>query len=157
MLKQGSVDQVRHQQIQRATSHIVIAMAFYPRGLKKELADEYRGDLAPARDLFKEWKEFEKAAGHDEAFKLSRYEDRFDLSPTALFHLKTFSELAKEKDVYLICQCGIGERCHREMLLIAAHQKYDAPIDKVFHDYPVWKSRISGLNDKLTWGTLAGR
>ena len=149
MLKQASVEQVRNLQLPRENSHIVIAMCYYPRGIKKELSDEFRSELAPDRTLFTEWKEVEKAHGHDQAFITTRYEERFTLSPTGLYHLKKYSE--SPLDTYLVCQCKTGERCHREMLLLTGKLKYQAPIDKVFNSYPTYEKRIPDLNDKLAF------
>lgn len=149
MLKQASIEQIRRQEIPRANSHLVIAMAYHPRGIKKEWRDDYRGELAPDRELFKDWKEHEQKYGHAEAFARSNYEERFTPSPLALFHLQEYIRLAEEKDVYLICQCQMGERCHREMLLLIARKKYGAKTDKIFHDYPTLEKRIPALDDQL--------
>ena len=119
----------------------------YPRGVKKELSDEFRSELAPDRELLKEWKQFERDKGHDEAFKLTNYEARFQLTPTALYHLKKYSEASG--DTYLVCQCKIGERCHREMLLLTAKIKYNAKIGEVHNSYPTYEARIPLLDDQL--------
>jgi uncharacterized protein YeaO (DUF488 family) len=143
MFKQGSVSQVRNQEIPREQSHIVITMCYYPRGVKKEWSDEFRNILAPSRELFKEWKDFEKSFGHDEAFKLSRYEERFELSRMALGYLQVYGE--SPKDTYFICQCEVGERCHREMLLLVVKNKLAGKVEKIFHDYPIFEKRIKDL------------
>ncbi len=148
MLKQGSVSQIRHKEIPRENSLIVIAMCFYPRGIKKEWRDTYINALAPARELFTEWKAYEKKSGHDEAFRLSHYEERFSLTPFALNHLKIYSEDSGKMDIYLICQCEVGSRCHREMLLLTAKKRYGATIAPLFHTYPVFEKRIPILGDK---------
>ncbi len=146
MLKQGSVSQLRSGEIGREHGYLVVCMAYYPRGMKKEMIDEYRSDLAPDRQLFAEWKEFEEKSGHDEAFTRSRYEERFTLSTEALAHLKLLGEFARKADVYLFCQCAPGERCHREILLLTAREKFGAPIDKVFHDYPRFIERLPEIS-----------
>jgi hypothetical protein len=122
-------------------------MCYYPRGIKKEWRDDYRNDLAPDRKLFGQWKEFEKKSGHDQAFELSHYEERFHLSPVALFLLKKWSE--EKKTTYLVCQCHIGERCHREMLLLTAQKKYGAQIGRLYHSYPIYEKRIALLDDQI--------
>lgn len=141
MLKQASAKQIRTGEVGRRHGHIAIAMCFYPRGLRKELRDEYRRNLAPDVKLFKEWQIHEKKSGHDEAFRLSRYEKRFTLSPEAMSDLERLSALSREKDVYVVCQCAVGERCHREILLLLAKKKFRAPISKVFHEYPDFFAR----------------
>src|SRR5687767_7745897 len=116
MMKQGSVLQLRRRELLPSMGYIVIGMCFYPRGVSKEWRHEYRADLAPDRELFREWKNFEKTSGHDAAFRLTNYETRFTLKSEALVHLDCLCE--REEDVYLICQCQVGERCHREMLML---------------------------------------
>jgi uncharacterized protein YeaO (DUF488 family) len=142
VLKQGSVKQIRTGEITRGSGYVAITMCFYPRGLRKELRDEYRKNLAPDNVLFKEWQVFEKAHGHEAAFRLSRYEDRFTLSEEALENLRRLSELARKQDVYLICQCAVGERCHREILLLEAKRRFRAKTGKVFHTYPRYFARL---------------
>ena len=149
MLTQGSVDQVRKQEIDRAVSHIVIAMCFYPRQIKKEWRDDSITALGPDRELFNEWKAWERKVGHDEAFNKVHYEERFTPNPIALYQLQKLSQLANEKDVYLICQCQVGERCHREMLMLIARDKYGAKIGPLFHSYPVLEKRIAALDDQI--------
>jgi uncharacterized protein YeaO (DUF488 family) len=144
MLRQASVSQIRKGEITRDDGYVVITMRFYPRGLRKELRDEYRGELAPEKGLFKEFKRHQAAEGHDEAFRLSRYERRFALGPDALAHLKRLSELARKTDVFLVCQCAVGERCHRELLLLMARKRFNAPVDRVFHRYPDFRPAAAG-------------
>lgn len=143
MLKQGSISQLRTGELNRQNGYIVIAMAFYPRGLKKELADEYRSNLAPDRELFREWKEFEASHGHEAAFQKSSYEQRFQLPPDAWESLRRLTDVSRSKDVYLLCQCELGERCHREMVALAAQFKFKAEIAPLFNTYPVFESRLN--------------
>jgi uncharacterized protein YeaO (DUF488 family) len=143
MLKQASVKQVREQSLPRANTAIVVCMCFYPRGIRKEWRDDYRSELAPDRELFQEWKKYEKTDGHDGAFKLSHYEERFQLTELALRYLKYYVEESRQKDVYLVCQCNIGEKCHREMLMLTAQKKFSAPIDKIHNDYKIFSARLS--------------
>lgn len=142
MIKQASVKAIRDGEITRENGYVVIAMCFYPRGLRKDLRDEYRGDLAPDRQLFKEWKYFSNKFGHEEAFAKSDYERRFKLGEEARYHLRELAEKSQEKDIYLVCECKVGERCHRELIMLDAKRNFDAKIDKVHHDYPVYLERI---------------
>jgi uncharacterized protein YeaO (DUF488 family) len=137
MLKQGSVGQLRSGELTRAQGYIVVCMAFYPRGLKKDLLDEYRTHLAPDKELFKDWKNFEQQFGHDEAFKRSNYEARFTLNPEAMESLRRLTDKSRKQDVYLLCQCEPGQRCHREILLLIARDKLGADIGPVHNAYPV--------------------
>src|SRR3989338_317626 len=112
--------------VTRANGYIVIAMCFYPRGLKKELRDEYLSSLAPDKALFKDWQEFAKRYGHEAAF----------------VELERLTVLSRQKDVYLVCQCSEGERCHREMLLLAAKKAFGAEIAPVSQEYPRFLARL---------------
>lgn len=141
-IKQASVRQVRNGEVTRDDGYIVIAMCFYPRGLRKELRDEYRSDLAPERVLFKEFKGYQSRFGHKAGFTRSCYESRFNLSANALEHLNELAQLSRSRDVYFVCQCEVGERCHREMILLAAQKLYGAKIDRVFQSYSVFLKRI---------------
>lgn len=143
MLKQASIGQIRSGEISRDDGYLVACMAFYPRGLKKELLDEYRTHLAPARTLFAEWKKYEQEFGHDEAFKKSNYEERFTLPPDARESLRRLVDISKTKDVYLACQCEPGARCHREMLLLYAQSQFNAAIEPPHHAYPIFQKRIA--------------
>ncbi len=135
MLKQASVNQIRKGLVGRKDGYIVIGMCTYPRGLRKELHDEYRNDLAPDRALFKDFKHYQKSLGHEEAFQKSDYERRFSLSESGFDHLQYLSDLSKEQDVYLVCQCEVGQRCHREILMLIARRQFGAPIDRIFNRY----------------------
>jgi uncharacterized protein YeaO (DUF488 family) len=149
VLKQASVQQVRNQELPRENSLIVICMCFYPRGIKKEWRDDYKKELAPDRELFQEWKKLEKTDGHEGAFRLSHYEERFDLSELALRYLKYYCDESLTQDVYLVCQCKVGEKCHREMLMLIAQKKFGTPIDKIFNDYSVFVSRLTDRPTKI--------
>lgn len=141
MLKQASVSQIRSGALSRRDGYLAIAMCFYPRGLLKELRDEYVRGLAPDPVLFKDWQKHEKSHGHDAAFARSSYEDRFTLSDEALAALRRLAELSRERDVYLVCQCEVGERCHREILLLQARRDFGAETGEVYHEYPRYFAR----------------
>jgi len=129
--------------VSRRDGLIVVAMRYYPRGLKKELRDEYRADLAPAADLLRDFNRHAAAAGHDAAFALARYEDRFELSEGARGRLRELAVMSRSRDVYLTCVCGMGQRCHREILLLLARTLHGARIDKVYHGYPRALERLT--------------
>ncbi|MEZ0392079.1 MAG: DUF488 family protein [Pseudobdellovibrionaceae bacterium] len=142
MLKQASIRQIQKSELTREQGYLVATMAFYPRGLKKELLDEYRAELAPDRELFKEFKEQQAKVGHEAAFEKSRYEERFHLGRRATETLKNLARMSQTQDVYLACQCEIGERCHREILLLIAEKEFGAKVDPLFHTYPVFEKRL---------------
>lgn len=143
MLKQGSVADVKNGVIPRDESYIVITMRFYPRFLKREFRDEFVCDLAPQKELLKEFNDAQRRLGnHNISFAEVDYEHRLYLSPAAVAHLRRLSELSVKKDVYLICICETGERCHREMLMLLAEQAFACRIGDVFHTYPIFMRRI---------------
>ena len=143
-MKQASVGQLRRDEVGRQDGYVVVCMAFYPRGLKKDLMDEYRTHLAPEKSLFAEWKVAEGEVGHDEAFAKVDYEARFDLEPMAVESLRRLSDKVAKQDVYLVCQCEIGQRCHRELLLLYVREKFKTPIGPLHNEYPVFEARLKG-------------
>ncbi len=150
MLDQGSVLQAKQGYFPRDSSHIVITMRFYPRFLKKELRDEFLPDLAPNKELLHDFNEAQKRlANHNAAFPEINYEERFTLNQQALAHLERLSELSHSKDVYLLCICAPGERCHREILMLAAQHLFGCKIGKVFHEYPVFMKRLKTRRQAL--------
>ena len=95
MLRQASVSELRRGTLSRRDGYIAVTMRFHPRGLRRELRDEYLGSLAPDRELFKDFKRHQAESGHDEAFILSRYERRFTLGAEALAHLERLAALSR--------------------------------------------------------------
>lgn len=147
MLKQCSIADMKNQSIPRENSHIVVAMRYYPRFLKKELRDEFVCDLAPTKELLADFNAAQKRLGnHNASFAAVDYERRFRLSADGWSHLRRFAELSRTKDVYLGCICQLGDRCHREMLLLVSKQQYDCEIGQVFHSYPVLMGRLPDLD-----------
>lgn len=142
MLRQASVHQLRTGAIKRETSHIAICMCLHPRNLPASLRDEYQSCLAPDRELFDDFKEKQKKIGHNQAFAAVNYEARYQLGPDALKELERLVKLSEEKVVYLVCQCSTGERCHREILLLAAKELLGAKIGNIYHSYPVFQARL---------------
>jgi uncharacterized protein YeaO (DUF488 family) len=128
MLKEASVADLTSGSVTRAQGHVVIAMCFYPRGVSRSLRDEYLRVLAPDRTLFREFKDRERAHGdHDRAFAEVDYVRRFRLEPAGLTELERLSELSRTRDVYLVCQCRVGQACHRQLLLRLARERFGAP------------------------------
>jgi hypothetical protein len=142
MLKQASVSQIRKSEVTRKQGYVAVVMCHYPRGLRTEARDAFHSELAPDRGLFAEWKSVERESGHDEAFVRTRYEERFRLSAWALQLLHELSARAKSEDVFLVCQCGVGERCHREMLMLLARKTFAADVDTIHNSYPGWERRL---------------
>ncbi|MGE3262910.1 MAG: DUF488 family protein [Bacteriovoracia bacterium] len=136
MMHQASIADICTGSIERASSYIVVSMCRYPRGIKKTLMDEYNSRLAPSKELLADWHAAKQEVGHHEAFTKSNYEDRFEISARAEEELKALAARSEKCDVFLVCQCEVGERCHREILLLAAQKKFGAKIGKIFHAYP---------------------
>lgn len=143
MLYRASVQDVKTKRISRKYGYFVVIMQFYPRFLTKEMIDEYCRSLAPQRDLFTEFKEIERATkDHDGAFSTVRYEERFEILEGAKADLQRLSKLSKERDVYLICQCSAVQKCHADLVLLAARTLYGAEIPFLRRQYPAWTARL---------------
>lgn len=143
LLKQATIKQYKNQELQRESSHLVIAMRYYPRFLKKELRDEFLAHLAPEKQLLKEFNEAQKKLNdHNQAFAHVNYNSRFELNEMALKDLERLAELSQEKDVYLACVCKMKEMCHREILLLAAEHLFNCKIGDVYHKYPEFMKKL---------------
>jgi uncharacterized protein YeaO (DUF488 family) len=143
MLRKGTVDELKSGAISREAGHICVCMCHYPRGVAKALMDEYLKPLAPSAKLLKEFHDArEKLGNHNAAFQSIRYDEKFSLTAEAVEHLRRLSELSKEKDVFLVCQCGQDQRCHRELLLIAAKRWFGAKTELRKFSYPGFERRL---------------
>jgi uncharacterized protein YeaO (DUF488 family) len=147
MLRQATLEQVRQGSLRSAgvPCCIVGVSRHYPRGLKRDLLDRYIADLGPPASLLAEFKDEERRSGsHEEAWELSRYERRFKLSPEGWERLRSVSFLSRDQDVWLVCHCKLTQRCHRELLLLAARERFGVAIEKPSRDYPVFLERLRG-------------
>lgn len=150
MLKQGSVADVKRGALRRQDGYIAITMRYYPRFLRKELRDEFISDLAPAKELLSDFNRAQKKLGaHNPAFAETDYENRIELSASGLSHLERLAELSRSKDVYLLCICELGEKCHREMLLLLARKLFHCEIGTVCHAYPDFMKRLPEFKSRL--------
>lgn len=138
MLYRASVEDVKSGRADRRKGYLVVAMRFYPRYVTRELIDEYCPELAPAPELFAEFKAEERASGdHDGAFERVEYEKRFAVSDAGIAKLGELSELAKTKSVFIICQCRATQKCHVDLLLLLAKQRFDASISRLRAKYNI--------------------
>ena len=145
MLKQATVEDVSNKRITRIHGHVVVVTQYYPRFLRKNLIHEYVRDLAPTRELLKEFKSEERESGdHDEAFDDISYEEKFSFSKEGIEQLKRLAEISIARDVYLVCHCKIGQRCHREILMLTARELFGAKIGKLNFDWEKFASRLPG-------------
>jgi uncharacterized protein YeaO (DUF488 family) len=144
MLRKGTVADLFSGALTRAQGHIVVAMCLYPRGLSKAKRDEYCKALAPDRNLLDAFHaERERLHGdHNAAFLTCGYQRRFTLSVNGVAELKRLAELSAARDVYLVCQCEAGQRCHRELLLILAKRWWQAQTELRTFSYPEFEKRI---------------
>jgi hypothetical protein len=100
--------------------------------------------MSPEPKLHEDWLTAKrKYDDHNGAFARSRYEKRFSISEKGLELLKRFVEMSKTKDVYFICSCRVGQRCHREMVLLMAKKWFKAKTDPVTNKYPEFEKRLS--------------
>jgi uncharacterized protein YeaO (DUF488 family) len=144
MLCQASVQNLRDGLVNRERGLVVITMRKYPRGLAREKRDLYRPNLSPDATLFAEFKELEKKLlDHNQAFIAADYESRFRLTRTSLHELGELCEMAQTQDVFLVCQCAIGQRCHRELLLLLARHHFEVSVEDPKNAYPKFVERLS--------------
>lgn len=148
MLHQATVGDLRSSALTRAMGHIAVTMRSYPRGLRKELRDEYIAALSPERALFKDFYHFKRellGGDHNAAFHATRYQARFNLTAQAVAHLERLARMSGTRDVYLVCQCERAQRCHRELLLILAKKWFAAETGPLFNAYPEFVARIPAI------------
>ena len=142
-LKQASVSDLLTGRVSKGNGYIVITMRRYPRFVRRELRDEYISQMAPDWKLFEDWLLIKRATKeHEAAFRRSHYESRFTISPEGLEHLHRLSSLSRREDVYLVCQCKVGQRCHRELLILLAREWFHAEVEGPYNDYSLFQKRI---------------
>ena len=144
MLYRAPVADLKSGRIARRYSYTVVVMQHYPRFLPKEMVDEYLHCLAPERGLFSEFKALDRETkDHDAAFAAVRYEERFAVGPEGAEALGRLSQLSRERDVFLLCQCKTLERCHADLLLVLARRWFKAPTSYVRVSYPTFEARVA--------------
>jgi uncharacterized protein YeaO (DUF488 family) len=150
MLRQASVSDLVSDRVSREKGYVVITMRRYPRFVNRLLRDEYLACMSPDRPLFEDWLTAKrKFQDHNGAFGKVKFEQRFDVDLEGLAHLERICALAEKKEVYLVCQCHEGKRCHREFLLILAKKLFKAKVEKPKNTYPVFEKRIPAFRKKL--------
>ena len=149
MIKQATVEDVSNSRITKRHGRIVVTTRYYPRFLKRKLVDDYEGVLAPTKALLTEFKAREEELGelekaHDQAFEDVVYESKFNLSEAGFAKLREYVALSSHQDVYFVCHCKLGQRCHRELLLMIA-KTMGAAVGRIYLKYPVFAERIPAL------------
>lgn len=120
---------VRAGRVNLEKGDVIVVMRYYPRFVRKELITRYLPELAPPAELLREFKEHENRLGdHNQAFMDIDFAKRFQLSPTGWELLDELSEQARSHDVFLVCQCSAAQRCHCDLLLQWAKERFQAPI-----------------------------
>ena len=134
--------------VRNRRNYVVITMRRYPRFINRAYRDEYVSEMSPDWPLFEDWlKAKRKDDDHNGAFSKSDFEERFTISELGLEHLARLCALAIKKDVYFICSCKTGQRCHRELvLMIAAKLFKNVKVEKPLNSYPVFQERLAGRN-----------
>jgi uncharacterized protein YeaO (DUF488 family) len=124
---------------------IYVVTRYYPRFLKKNLIDAYYGVLAPTKELLAEFKEREDAmdGDHDGAFEAVDYESKFTLPEEGLARLREIAAESEQTTVYFVCHCAIGQYCHREILMLLAHELFGAKIATLTHPYEKFRERLN--------------
>jgi uncharacterized protein YeaO (DUF488 family) len=89
----------------------VLITRFWPRGVKREAADEYNTKVAPSSELVHAFKK-ERLAWEP---YVERYlaEMQSDEAQTEIAHLR---EMAESWPVTLLCMCEDETHCHRSLL-----------------------------------------
>jgi uncharacterized protein YeaO (DUF488 family) len=156
LIKQATVEEISNLRVTKRHGLIVVVTRYYPRFLKRKLINEYDGVLAPSRELLREFKNREEELGgdHDRAFEDVSYESKFNLSEEGFARLREYAALASSQDVYFVCHCRLGQRCHRELLLMLA-ASMGAPVGRVYLPYPVFAERMPQLESKAERATQA--
>ncbi len=144
MLYRAPVREVKLGRVSRRYGRVVVVMRHYPRFLPKENVDEYCRSLAPELALFTEFKARERALGdHDRAFAEVNYPARFDLVPAGWVDLERLAHESRQRSVYLICQCELDQRCHADLLLLAARRRFGAETPALRFEYPEFEARLA--------------
>jgi uncharacterized protein YeaO (DUF488 family) len=150
MLKQASVSDLVSDKASRDTSYVVITMRRYPRFVSRELRDEYVSCMSPSPKLHEAWLSAKRRHNdHDGAFARSRFEERFEFDEDGMRELERLAKLSKKRDVTFVCQCRVGRRCHRELLLILARELFGAKVQEPSHEYPRFIKRVPEFERQL--------
>ena len=143
MIKQARVEDISNRRITRVHGRIIVVTHYYPRFLKSQLIDEYFKSLAPSRELLTEFKEAEEKLGDSNlAFEQIDYENKFWLSENGFAELQSLAIEAQTKTIYFVCHCPIGQRCHREILMVIANELYGAPVGKLHFPWEKFRARL---------------
>ncbi len=89
--------------------HCLLVMRMWPRGIRKEVVDEWEKELGPSRPLIDEfhkgridWPEF-----------ASQYQAEMAEKRELLARVR---EMSQKRTVTLLCSCSDDNQCHRSLL-----------------------------------------
>jgi uncharacterized protein YeaO (DUF488 family) len=103
--------------------------------------------LSPQKELFEQYRANKKQLeDQNQAFELTKYQQKFKLTTDGLQNLQELVELSKKQDVYMICQCKQNERCHVDLMLLIAKTNFGAKIGELPYKYSEFLSGL--LNTK---------
>lgn len=146
MLYRAPIQDLKDGRVSRRHTYTVVVMQYYPRFVPKNLVDEYLRSLAPEKELFREFKDHERAIhDHDRAFREVAYEERFQLTSEGKEDLERLAMLAKERTVVLFCQCSALHCCHADLLLLWARHRFSTHVQIPRVEYPAFRKRLDTL------------
>ena len=89
----------------------ILITRYWPRGIRRELVDEYDTKVAPSRELLREFKH--------EALAWEPYTQRYFAemqSEEAQREIARLAEIARTRTITLMCVCEDETHCHRSLL-----------------------------------------
>lgn len=90
----------------------ILITRYYPRGVKKGHFDQWLRELAPSKELLKDYKIGEV---NQTQFTI-RFLEQINSDKMSRETIKTLTELAKETNVTLLCYERDGDFCHRHLV-----------------------------------------
>lgn len=91
--------------------HRVLATRYWPRGISKDVIDEYVIDLAPSRALLHQYRD-----GHL-TWRVFRNQYLIEMSSeTARGEVHRLAKIARGEQITVMCVCKEQSHCHRSLL-----------------------------------------
>lgn len=89
----------------------ILITRYYPRGVKKGHFDKWMRELAPSKDLLKEYKDGQI----DWKFFQSNFKKQMKKNES-LEIIEKLVNISKQKNITLLCYEKDGDNCHRHIL-----------------------------------------
>lgn|SRR5574341_144585 len=97
----------------------ILVMRLYPRGIRRELVDQWRKELGTALPLIKAWK-----AGRITWPQLAKkFKAQMAADPAAQASLKELRRRARTERLTLLCGCEDEKHCHRTLLKVMIERR----------------------------------